>query len=186
MRFPFNTTKAVEVGCRFLELDGGTINVMKLIKLIYLLDRRSIETRGIPVVGGDYLSMRNGPVTSEVLDLINAGRLGDGESCEWEKYISDRQSHEVSLEQTPRYENLAPAEMRLIDEIHGKHGKKDQWQLRDWCHEHCSEWTKLEDGAAPIFVQDIAQALGMTMEDTKEIELNARESHLITHFLVKG
>ena len=50
---------------------------MKLVKLVYLLDRLSIEKRNIPVVGGDYLSMRNGPATSEVLDLINAGKLAD-------------------------------------------------------------------------------------------------------------
>ena len=48
------------------------MNIMKLVKLIYLLDRLSLDRRGIPVVGGDYLSMRNGPVTSEVLDIINA------------------------------------------------------------------------------------------------------------------
>ena len=45
---------------------------MKLVKLIYLIDRMSLDRRGIPAVGGDYLSMRNGPVTSEVLDEIFA------------------------------------------------------------------------------------------------------------------
>jgi hypothetical protein len=37
--------------------------------------RESIARRGVPMVGGVYLSMRNGPVTSEILDLINSGQL---------------------------------------------------------------------------------------------------------------
>ncbi len=37
---------------------------MKLVMLGYLLDRLSLDRRGIPVVGGDYLSMQNDPVTS--------------------------------------------------------------------------------------------------------------------------
>ncbi|MSU62857.1 MAG: DUF4065 domain-containing protein, partial [Pedosphaera sp.] len=70
MNFSFNIRKATEVATQFLQRGGGTINTMKLVKLIYLLDRLSLDRRGIPVVGGDYLSMRNGPVVSEVLAAI--------------------------------------------------------------------------------------------------------------------
>ncbi|MCX6925812.1 MAG: Panacea domain-containing protein, partial [Verrucomicrobia bacterium] len=75
MNFRFHIGKATEAGCLFLERAGGRMNIMKLVKLMYLLDRLSLDRRGVPVAGGDYLSMRNGPVTSELLDLINAGRL---------------------------------------------------------------------------------------------------------------
>lgn len=75
MNFRFQIGKATEAACEFLDRAGGQINIMKLVKLLYLLDRLSLDRRGIPVIGGDYLSMRNGPVTSEVLDLVNAGRL---------------------------------------------------------------------------------------------------------------
>ena len=73
------------------------MNIMKLVKLVYLLDRLSIQRRGLPVVGGAYFSMRNGPVTSEMLDLVNAGSLWGVAQCDWERFISDRQNHEVSL-----------------------------------------------------------------------------------------
>ena len=75
MNFRFHIGKATEAGCLFLERAGGRMNIMKLVKLMYLLDRLSLDRRGVPVAGGDCLSMRNGPVTSELLDLINAGRL---------------------------------------------------------------------------------------------------------------
>ena len=71
MSFPFQTTKATEVAAAFLQKAGGSINILKLVKLIYLLDRKSIDERGIAVVGGLYFSMKNGPMTSEVRTLIN-------------------------------------------------------------------------------------------------------------------
>jgi hypothetical protein len=75
VNFRFDITKATEVACQFLKREGGSINIMKLVKLVYLLDRLSMTRRGIPVVGGAYFSLPNGPITSEFLDLINSGCL---------------------------------------------------------------------------------------------------------------
>jgi hypothetical protein len=41
--FPFDPDKATEVAARFIQLEGGSINVLKLVKLIYLLERESIN-----------------------------------------------------------------------------------------------------------------------------------------------
>ena len=79
MNFSFDVSKASQVAGWFLQQEGNRMNIMKLIKLVYLLDRLSLERRGLPVLGGDYFSMKNGPVISEMLDLINAGGL-DGEA----------------------------------------------------------------------------------------------------------
>lgn len=57
MNFRFQIGKATEAACEFLDRAGRQLNIMKLVKL---LDRLSLDRRGIPVVGGDYLSMRNG------------------------------------------------------------------------------------------------------------------------------
>jgi hypothetical protein len=54
-----NLSKATEAACLFLERDGGQMNIMKLVKLMYLLDRLSLDQRNAPISGGDYLSMRN-------------------------------------------------------------------------------------------------------------------------------
>jgi len=83
VNFRFNIAKATEAACHLIQKEGGHLNVMKLVKLLYLLDRLSIARRGIPVVGGVYYSMRNGPVTSEVLDLVNAGCLWGEAECHW-------------------------------------------------------------------------------------------------------
>lgn len=182
MNFHFNTAKATEVACEFLRREGGRINVMKLVKLVYLLDRLSIARRGIPVVGGIYYSMRNGPVTSELLDLVNAGRLWGEAECHWEEFISDRQDHEVELRQMPPIEHLSESELKLIDEIYREHGSKDQWQLRDWCHERCGEWTPLQEGRERIDLEELARNVGKTEEQIKRIREEAAESNLLAQF----
>lgn len=175
MNFRFHIGKATEAACEFLQRAGGRINIMKLVKLLYLLDRLSLDRRGIPVVGGDYLSMRNGPVTSEVLDLINSGRLlGDNDS-HWEQCVSDRRNHDIQLERMPPREHLAEAEVKLLDDLWAEHGRKDQWQLVEWCHTHCGEWTPLARGCAPIGVERIAQALGKPPEVVQKLAREAAE-----------
>jgi uncharacterized phage-associated protein len=175
MNFRFQIAKATEASGEFLQRAGGKLNIMKLVKLVYLLDRLSLDRRGIPVVGGDYLSMRNGPVTSELLDLINSGRLFGDADHRWEQAVSDRRDHDVQLEQMPARENLSDAEVKLLDEIWATHGEKDQWQLVEWCHTHCGEWTPLARGCAPIAVERIAQALGKPPEVVQKLAREAAE-----------
>ncbi len=42
----------MEASCEFLQRAGGQLNLMKLGKLLELLDRLSLARRGIPVCGG--------------------------------------------------------------------------------------------------------------------------------------
>jgi uncharacterized phage-associated protein len=168
MNFRFNLGKATEAACLFLERGGGQMSIMKLVKLLYLLDRLSLDRRGAPVVGGDYLSMRNGPVTSEVLDLVNAGRLMGERDQRWEQCISDRTNHEVKLE-------LSDAEVGLLDEIWGEHGGKNHWQLVEWCHSHCKEWTPVTNGCAPIAVEQVGFALGKSSAQVNRLRQEAIE-----------
>jgi hypothetical protein len=178
--FRFNTQKATEAAYLFIQREGGRLNVMKLAKLVYLLDRLSIAKRGIPVVGGVYFSMKNGPVTSELLDIINAGKLADDESSTWEDLISDRKGHLVELRKADiPIEFISEAEIRLIDEIYREHGTKDQWQIRDWCHQHCGEWTSLQSGRAIIGVEQIAENVGKTPAEVERIIEESRESNLL-------
>jgi uncharacterized phage-associated protein len=173
--FRFDVTKATEVACQFLKREGGFGNVMKLVKLVYLLDRLSLARRGIPVVGGAYFSLPNGPVTSELLDLINSGCLSGVADCRWEEFITDRQNHEVAMIKEAPPDHLSDSEMGLIDKLYLEHGGKDQWQLRDWCHEHCEEWIPLEQGRGRIPVERMARALGKTDEQIARLTEEARE-----------
>jgi Protein of unknown function (DUF4065) len=136
-----------------------------------------LRERNVPVVGGAYFSMKNGPVTSEVLDLINAGEIADVEST-WRDYISTRQNHEIEADKSPNG-YLSEAEMGLLDAVYTQHGWRDQWQLRDWCHQHCAEWTILTSGRTSITPSEIARAVGKSEEHARQIEAEAYESAFV-------
>ncbi len=145
------------------------MNILKLVKLVYLLDRLAIERIGVPVVGGTCFSMRNGPVNSALLDLINAGTLWGEKDDEWENHISDRSGHEVTIRKARKAEHLSPFEERLVDEIYQTHGHRDQWALVEWCHEHCKEWTPLDEGRALIRLEEIGHAVGNTEKQQQQL-----------------
>jgi hypothetical protein len=173
MSFSFSLPKATEAACLFLEQEGGRMNVLKLVKLIYLLDRLAIERIGVPVAGGTCFSMRNGPVNSALLDLINAGCLWDEKDDEWARHISDRSGHEVKLRRKPKVRHLSPFEIRLVDEIYETHGHRDQWALAKWCHKHCKEWTPLDEGRVLIRLEEIGLAVGKTETQRRRLKERA-------------
>lgn len=177
--FPFDEIKATQAACQFMLLEGRTMNIMKLVKLVYALDRLSIQRRGIPVVGGAYFSLPNGPITSELLDLINSGKLSARSI--WESLISDRIDHEVGLrtQNEPPADELAPSEIQLIKEIYEEHGNKDQWELRDWSHKHCEEWGPLDSGRDLIPLDKMGRALGFSDEEIAQLQQDAEEQRFI-------
>ncbi len=179
--FRFDTRKATEAAYLFIRREGGWLNVMKLVKLVYLLDRLSIAKRGIPVVGGVYFSMKNGPVTSELLDIINSGKLADEEAAGWDDLISARKGHMVALQKEDvSIESLSDAEIQLIDEVYQEHGRKDQWEIRNWCHQNCGEWTSLQSGRSNIGIDQIAQNVGKSPAEVERIVEEASESNLMS------
>jgi hypothetical protein len=123
--------------------------------------------------------MKNGPITSEILDLINSGSLWHCET-NWAQFISDRANHLVELEADPGTENLSDFEVELAQSVYKEFGSRDQWGLRDWCHQHCGEWTPLEQGCERISLAKLAEEVG---QDPSEVETNALEHTFVSHVL---
>lgn len=63
--FVFDERKATQAACYLLSLNGGRMNYMKMIKLLYLSDREYITSYSNSITTDSYVSMDNGPVTSK-------------------------------------------------------------------------------------------------------------------------
>lgn len=167
--FPFNRKKAAESAAEFTRLAGGRINLLKLTKLMYLLDRASLEAIGVPVVGGKYVSMKHGPVTSEVLDSINRTN-GHGMGV-WAKIISERDDECDVTSEGSECSHLSPYEINLIKSLHEEHKNRDRYELRDWCHNNCKEWVKpkiWQPGSIPIPVDKLAAEIHRSTTELEE------------------
>jgi uncharacterized phage-associated protein len=169
MKTPFDISKAAQVAHFFITRQGSEIEILKLVKLIYLTDRLSLEKRRIPVVGGSFYSLQHGPVTSEVLDLINDGTR-DGDSL-WEQLVSNRANHMVATaRQVPEYDALSPSELRLLEEIWQRFGARDKWDLVRWTHQHCEEWSDPSGGRIEISARKLAESFGWKPAEVDDFE----------------
>ena len=104
------------------------MSCMKLIKLLYLVDRRSLLERGVPVTYDRYVSMSHGPVLSETLDLINYGS-GPSEESYWETHVDEDSRYEVSLKGDCPVDELSDAELDLARAVYAEFGKMDRWAV---------------------------------------------------------
>ena len=97
IRFKFSEIKATQAAAFLLKANGGKMNYMKLIKLLYLADREALSRWERPITGDSYVSMDNGPVLSKVLDKINSGKNPAGEKSYWHDYISSPENYNIKL-----------------------------------------------------------------------------------------
>ena len=142
---------------------------MKLLKLLYLADREALIRWGRPITFDSYVSMPHGPVLSFTLDRINAEPDPEAPSY-WHQHISERRAHELILVETPPIDQLSRAELDLVNEIFQKFGRMDQWQLRDYTHDHLPEWRDPQGSSVPIQIRRILLAGGVTPDRARRIE----------------
>src|SRR2546426_6564656 len=69
MTLTFSHRKATQVLNFFARKNGGQINKMKALKLVFFADRYHLRQFGRPITNDEYLAMEYGPVASGCKDL---------------------------------------------------------------------------------------------------------------------
>lgn len=144
------------------------MSYIKLIKLLYILDREALATWGWPVTTDCYVSMNNGPVVSRIYDLITDERI-PGEPSIWENHISKPENYEVELLRAADLGELSEAEEKLIRDVFDKYGRLGRWEVVQICHDF-PEYVYPEGSAIPIDYRDILEAFGKTPTEIAKIE----------------
>lgn len=164
----FNERRATEAAARFLRLRGGRMSYLKLIKLLYFVDREALLRWGRPVTTDRYVSMDNGPVVSRIYDLIRE-EPAPGTDSVWRHYISAPQEWEVSLLAEPETNELSRAEEDLVDEVYQNYGRMNRWDMVRISHE-LPEWQDPKGSAIPIQYRDILRAGNKTESEIAAVE----------------
>jgi uncharacterized phage-associated protein len=160
MQLRFDEAKATQIACMFLRLRGGRMHYIKLIKLLYLLDREALDRWGIPVTTDHFASMEHGPVVSRIFNLIT----DDKPTPFWGRYVSaPLGDHEIELRKDSdpiSTDRLSSAEEKLIEEIFGQFGHRNRWDLIENHMHKLPEWKGPEGSSFPIHIRQILLALG--------------------------
>lgn len=168
----FNEKLAAQVAAYFLYRAGGAMQVLKLMKLMYLAERVSLERYGEPLTGDTLVSMDHGPVLSNVLNHMNS--MIDSEPNGWEAWISDREDHTLALriagDPTPRLTQLSEADLEVLAHVWQTYGQMTGGQLRNHTHRNCAEWEDPNGSSLKIPYARILKAVGYKPEIADEME----------------
>ncbi|QBY02346.1 DUF4065 domain-containing protein [Rhodophyticola sp. CCM32] len=170
---PYDPQKAAQTVAFFAMQEGGSINVLKVVKLVYLADRESVRTRGHPIQDEARVSMPHGPVNSVTLNYLNGAYRDDGG---WSEYLRDRANNDVGVVQkdltTDHLSSLSEGDLEMLESTWDQFGHFDRFDLADWTHNHIAEWQDPNGSSTPIPLDRIMTAVGLEnpIERAKELE----------------
>ena len=168
----YSEKRAAQTAAFFISRAGGTIEILKLMKLMYLAERESLARYGEPIMGDVLVSMKHGPVLSKTLDHING--FTDSEDGGWESWINARAGHQLGLQPAhdpaDEFTQLSDAEMEILDFIWDKFGKYDKYKLRDITHQICLEWEDPGETSQLIPYSRVLNWVGHKPEVVRELE----------------
>lgn len=169
--FVFDERKATQAACYLLSLNNGQMNYMKMIKLLYLSDRRYILDFSNSITTDCYVSMDNGPVTSNIYNCIKEGRFDNGSF--WSSKIRT-ENHDVFLiKNDSSYEFLSPMEMKVIGAVNEEFKDDREWDVVDYCHKNLKEWQFPAGSSIRISIEDIIRSEKSGEEANENIEETA-------------
>lgn len=153
-----------------LHLSGGSMNLLKLMKELYLIDRASIAERLTSVSFDSFYSMPHGPVLSATLNMLN-----DLENTEWGKVLTAVKSKyypDIKLNASATEEDfiyLSEKDKEYIRAIYLQFKDYTPLKLEEYTHT-LPEWRDPKGTSLKIHFADIMHALGKTDAEIKEAE----------------
>jgi uncharacterized phage-associated protein len=143
LHFDFDTEKLVHT-LAFISFSRGVsgLDKLKILKLLYLADKRHLLETGRPILGDRYSCMPYGPVPSQTYNIINDVMAGDpdmrpaNETAFAEYFDIDRSPTHATLvgKKAPDLDLFTPFELSILDEVIDTYGAKSGVQLSDMLH----------------------------------------------------
>jgi len=177
--FQTTTEKQIQAASVLVRSEGGRIDRLRLLKLLYIADRESLAQRAYPIIGGRVAALDNGPLHSEVYDLIKGVH---GEWGHWARFFAN-DGHSVVLVTDPGTDELSEFEVEQLTTVSAEFREIDTWAVVEKTHEF-PEWIdRHQKGSSrPIPVELILQSVGFN-ED--EIASTIREATAQQRFQAK-
>ncbi len=176
--FQFDERKATEATAHLLASSSGRMKYLRIIKMLYFADRRSLQLYGRPIVGDRYVAMRHGPVLSQLYDVI---KLNPDDAAEahpiWSEHIR-RDGLFLELVRSPQRLELTDAECDILDQVITDCRGRDEWEVRDLSH--CvPEWSDPGATSRTIQVADMLRTMGFDEARVKEVQRAALEKEYL-------
>lgn len=173
----FSERRATQIASWFLSLTTNKeMREIRLVKFMYMVDRRAIEMWGLPLTWDRFSSLPHGPVQSSVLNLANQTVPTYDGTNYWRTHVRlekrrnwcGKQIPWCVLVDNPGDETLSEEAISLIDGIYHEFRDRDIVKIVHDLPEH----TDPGDSSLPIELEDLLRKIGSEDPegDAKEIE----------------
>jgi uncharacterized phage-associated protein len=139
----------------------GTLDHIKLLKLVFLADLRHLAAYGRPIVGGPYFAMEHGPVASELYDELKLRSISGTTA------VNDYLLRGV---EEPNEDYLSQSDVEILRAVNEEFGARDRYVLSDLTHKY-EAWRKNYLGEAggkkayPIPYEDLLAEAEQSVRD---------------------
>lgn len=178
----FNYRKSVQALNIIAVKNGGEVNKMKAIKLVWLSDRLHLRKYGRTITGDIYYALPHGPVPSTTKDVLsqNPFTLSEDEFVYIDEYLEITGKYDYKSNKEPNYKVFSKTDIEAIEDVLKIYGKYDHFTLRDISHQF-PEWKRWEQKIGrthsrflmdyrDFFKDDLSQS-PLFKEDSEELEL---------------
>jgi uncharacterized phage-associated protein len=140
--FNFNYKKTTQALNYLATKQGGKINKMKALKLIYLADRYHLRKYGRLITNDTYFAMDYGPVPSSAKDIAEASDfLSESEQDYSCKYVKPENNLSVKSLDSPDMTMFSETDLEALNFVWKKFGHLNQFDLVEVTHQF-PEWTR--------------------------------------------
>lgn len=139
----FDHKKATQTINFFAIKEGGEIDKLKVIKLIWLADRYHLRKYGRPISNDYYYAMKLGPVASFAKDLTGFNVLEEAESKYLNEFLASGGKNVVKSEKAVDTDVFSKTDIDALEKVYAEYGKFSAPKLVDYSHIF-PEWKKFE------------------------------------------
>lgn len=145
LRLNFDYLKATQALDYFAIKEGGQINKMKALKLVYFADRYHLRKYGRMVTNDNYLAMEHGPVPSTTMNIAESNDYLD-ETMKAYSHDFLEPINNLTLKTINELDKsaLSDSDFEALEFSWSNFGHLNQFELRDLTHCY-PEWFKWKD-----------------------------------------
>lgn len=145
MLLEFDYKKATQAINYLTKKEGGQIDKLKLIKLVYLADRYHLRRYGRPMVNDAYVAMPLGPVGSSVKDIAEFSDFLDVDERKYAKKYLARGERKYTIASIGNVDDevFSKSELEALDFAYSEFGKYPASDLVNITHRY-PEWDKFK------------------------------------------
>lgn len=143
LNLEFNHKKAAQALNYFAIRNGGMIDQLKAIKLVYFADRFHLRKYGRLITNDTYFAMSYGPVASGVRDIAQANDLRGDDEREYANEFISRVPDSYNIQSVKLYDSaiFSDSDIEALNFAWEKFGSIRPFELSELSHEY-PEWKK--------------------------------------------